>query len=133
MQPRTGTGKYERLLERCAGVEPIPTAVAHPCEAGSLSGPIEAARKGLIVPILVGPADKIAGTARSAGIDLQDFQIVDAPHSGAAAAKAVELIRTGEAELLMKGSLHTDELLSEVVARDTGLRTGRRLSHVFLF
>jgi phosphotransacetylase len=132
MQPKTGTGKYERLLERCAGVEPIPTAVAHPCEATALSGPIEAAKKGLIVPILVGPADRIDATARSAGIDLQGFQIVDAPHSSAAAAKAVELVRKGEAELLMKGSLHTDELMAAVVARDTGLRTGRRISHVFV-
>jgi phosphotransacetylase len=132
MQPKTGTGKYEKLLERCAGVEPIPTAVAHPCEATALSGPIEAAKKGLIVPILVGPADAIAATAKAAGIDLQSFQIVDAPHSSAAAAKAVELVRKGEAELLMKGSLHTDELMAAVVARDTGLRTGRRISHVFV-
>jgi phosphotransacetylase len=132
MQPRIGTGKYEKLLERCSGVEPVPTAVAHPCEASALSGPIEAAKKGLIVPILVGPADKIATTARAAGIDLQGFQIVDAPHSGAAAAKAVELIRKGGAELLMKGSLHTDELMAAVVARDGGLRTGRRISHVFV-
>jgi phosphotransacetylase len=132
MQPKTGTGKYERLLERCAGFEPIPTAVAYPCESTSLSGPIEAARKGLIVPILVGPADKIAATASSSGIDLQNFQIVDAPHSASAAAKAVELIRKGEAELLMKGSLHTDELMAAVVARHTGLRTGRRISHVFV-
>ena len=132
MQPKTGTGKYERLLERCAGFEPIPTAVAHPCEATALSGPIEAAKKGLIVPVLVGPADKIAATARSSGIDLQNFEIVDAPHSAGAAAKAVELIRKGEAELLMKGSLHTDELMAAVVARDTGLRTSRRISHVFV-
>jgi phosphotransacetylase len=132
MHPKTGTGKYERLLERCAGFQPIPTAVAHPCEATSLSGPIEAAEKGLIVPILVGPADKIAATARSSGIDLQNFQVIDAPHSAAAATKAVELIRRGEAELLMKGSLHTDELMAAVVARETGLRTGRRISHVFV-
>jgi phosphotransacetylase len=132
MHPKTGTGKYERLLERCAGVEPIPTAVAHPCEATALTGPIEAAKKGLIVPILVGPAAKIAATAKTAGIDLRGFQIVDAPHSSAAAAKAVELIRKGEAELLMKGSLHTDELMAAVVARDGGLRTGRRISHVFV-
>jgi phosphotransacetylase len=132
MHPKTGTGKYERLLERCAGFEPIPTAVAHPCEATALSGPIEAAKKGLIVPILVGPADKIEMTARSSGIDLQDFQVVDAPHSAAAAAKAVEVVRKGEAELLMKGSLHTDELMGAIVARETGLRTGRRISHVFV-
>ena len=132
MQPKTGTGKYERLLERCTGVEPIPTAVAYPCEAAALAGPIEAAKKGLIAPLLVGPSDKIATTARVAGIELGSFQIVDTPDSNASAAKAVELVRKGEAELLMKGSLHTDELMGAVVARDTGLRTARRISHVFV-
>jgi phosphotransacetylase len=128
----TGSGKYERLLERCKGKEPIPTAVAHPCEESALAGPIEAAEKGLIKPILVGPAAKIAEVAKKAGISLGTTRIVDVPHSHAAAAKAVELVRQGEAELLMKGSLHTDELLSAVVAKETGLRTGRRISHVFL-
>ncbi|MCM3873260.1 MAG: phosphate acetyltransferase [Pyrinomonadaceae bacterium] len=128
----TGTGKYERLLERCLSLEPVPTAVAYPCEATALSGAVEAAEKKLITPILVGPADKIAATAKSAGIDLGDLEIVDAPNSIAAAAKAVALIREGRAEVLMKGSLHTDELLGAVVARDGGLRTGRRISHVFV-
>jgi phosphotransacetylase len=128
----TGSGKYERLLERCKGKEPIPTAVAHPCEESALAGPMEAAEKGLIKPILVGPAAKIAEVAKKAGISLGTTRIVDVPHSHAAAAKAVELVRQGEAELLMKGSLHTDELLSAVVAKETGLRTGRRISHVFL-
>src|SRR3954469_19261002 len=128
---QTGTGKYERLLERCRSLEPVPTAVAHPCEAMALAGAVEAAEKGLIVPILVGPADKIAATAASAGLDLGGLEIVDVPHSLAAAAKAVELVREGRAEILMKGSLHTDELMSAVVARD-GLRTGRRISHVFV-
>ena len=128
----TGTGKYERLLERCAKLAPIPTAVAHPCEATSLAGPVEAGQKRLIVPILVGPADKIKSVAKSAGIDLGKTEIIDTPHSHAAAAKAVSLVREGQAELLMKGSLHTDELLGAVVARETGLRTGRRISHVFL-
>jgi phosphate acetyltransferase len=132
MVQETGTGKYERLLERCKGLEPIPTAVAHPCEASALASAIEAAHKGLIVPMLVGPADKIAATARSAGIDLGGLQIVDAPHSHASAAKAVETIRKGEAALLMKGSLHTDELMAAVVARDGGLRTARRISHIFI-
>ena len=132
MQPATGTGKYELLLERCASLEPIPTAVAFPCEATALSGAVDAGKKGLIMPLLVGPADKIAEIARSQGIDLDRFGIVDVPHSGAAAAKAVELVRKGEAELLMKGSLHTDELMAAVVARDGGLRTGRRISHVFV-
>jgi phosphate acetyltransferase len=127
-----GTGKYERLLERCSGLAPIPTAVAHPCEASALAGAIDAGQKGLIEPILVGPAAKIAEVAEAAGIDLRQIQIVDVPHSHAAALKAVELVRSGQAELLMKGSLHTDELLAAVVARDTGLRTGRRISHVFV-
>src|SRR6185295_1527062 len=128
----TGTGKYEKLLERCQSLEPIPTAVAHPCEASALAGAVEAAQKGLIVPILVGPAAKIEEIARAAGIDLGGLRIVDVPHSRAAAAQAVELIRKGEAELLMKGSLHTDELMAAVVAREGGLRTGRRISHVFV-
>jgi phosphate acetyltransferase len=131
MNQETGTGKYERLLERCKRLEPIPTAVAHPCEATALSGAVEAGQKGLITPILIGPADKIEATANSAGIDLGSFRIVDVPHSNAAA-HAVELIRKGEAELLMKGSLHTYELMAAVVARDKGLRTARRISHVFV-
>jgi len=132
MNQTTGTGKYERLLERCSGLDPVPTAVAHPCERSALSGAIEAGEKGLITPILVGPAAKIDEVAKSAGIELGKTQVVDAPHSHAAAAKAVELVRQGQAELLMKGSLHTDELLAAVVARETGLRTGRRISHVFI-
>ena len=132
MQRTPGTGKYELLLERCRSLEAVPTAVAHPCEETALSGAIEAGTKGLIAPILVGPAAKLREIASKSGIDLGKTRIVDAPHSHAAAAKAVELVRNGEAELLMKGSLHTDELLSAVVARETGLRTGRRISHVFI-
>jgi phosphotransacetylase len=132
MNRATGTGKYEALLERCQGLEPIPTAVAHPCEETALAGALEAGSKKLIRPILVGPAARIQETAKKAGIALGKTEIVDAPHSHAAAAQAVELVRQGKAELLMKGSLHTDELLGAVVARETGLRTGRRISHVFL-
>jgi phosphate acetyltransferase len=128
----SGTGKYELLLERCRSLEPVPTAVAHPCEATALQGAIDAAAAGLIVPILVGPAASIARVAASAGINLGSARIVDTPHSHASAAQAVALVRSGEAELLMKGSLHTDELLGAVVARETGLRTGRRLSHAFV-
>jgi phosphate acetyltransferase len=128
----TGTGKYELLLERCATLDPVPTAVAHPCEETAFAGAIEAAAKGLIAPILVGPADKLRKLAAQAGVDLGKVRVVDAPHSHASATKAVELVRKGEAELLMKGSLHTDELLSAVVARETGLRIGRRISHVFI-
>jgi phosphotransacetylase len=129
---QTGTGKYERLLERCASLEPIPTAVAHPCEATALAGAVEAAEKGLIVPILVGPSAKIKATAESAGIDIGGLEIVDVPHSHAAATRAVELVREGRVEILMKGSLHTDELMSAIVARDGGLRTSRRVSHAFV-
>jgi phosphotransacetylase len=129
---KPGTGKYELVLERCRGLDPIPTAVAYPCETSALAAAMDAAREGLIAPILVGPAAKIQEVARAGGIDLADAQIVDAADSRAAAAKAVALVREGRAELLMKGSLHTDELLGAVVARETGLRTGRRLSHVFL-
>jgi phosphate acetyltransferase len=132
MTRETGTGKYEQLLERCRALLPIPTAVAHPCAETALAGAIEAGARGLIVPILVGPAAKIHEVATRAGIDLGRAEIVDAPHSHAAAAMAVDLIRQGRAEILMKGSLHSDELLAAVVARDTGLRTGRRVSHVFI-
>jgi phosphotransacetylase len=132
MAQGTGTGKYEKLLMRCKGLAPVPTAVAHPCEASALAGAIEAAQLGLILPVLVGPSAKIASTAESAGIDISNFQVVDAPHSVTAAEKAVELIREGKAELLMKGSLHTDELMRAVVAREKGLRTARRISHVFI-
>src|SRR4030081_2255823 len=127
-----GTGKYERLLEKCESLEPVPTAVVHPCEVTALFAAVEAANLGLIVPILVGPREKIRSTALRAEIDLRNFQIVDVPHSHASAAKAVELLREAQAELLMKGSLHTDELMAAVVSREGGLRTARRISHVFV-
>ncbi len=129
---KTGSGKYEQLLALCSGLAPATTAVAHPCEASALAGALDAARLKLIVPILVGPAAKIASVAKEIGAALDGVRIVDVPHSHAAAAKAVELVRAGEAEVLMKGSLHTDELMSAVVAKEVGLRTGRRISHVFL-
>ena len=132
MTTETGTGKYEQMLERCKSLEAVPTAVAHPCEQTALEGAIEAGRLGLIVPILVGPASRIQAIAAEHHIDLGTTRIVDAPHSHGAAAKAVELVRRGEAEILMKGSLHTDELLGAVVAKETGLRTGRRISHAFI-
>ena len=129
---QTGTGKYEQMLTKCKRLNPVSTAVAHPCEKSALSGAVEAANLGLIVPILVGPRDKIEATATSAGVDIGKYEIVDTPHSHASAAKAVELLREAKAELLMKGSLHTDELMSAVVSREGGLRTGRRISHVFV-
>jgi phosphate acetyltransferase len=132
MTQTSGTGKYEQLLARCRGLEPIPTAVVHPCEETALAGAIEAGEKGLIVPILVGPSAKIQEIAKKAGIDLGGVQIIDVAHSHAAALKGVELVREGKAELLMKGSLHSDELLGAVVGRESGMRTGRRISHVFL-
>jgi phosphate acetyltransferase len=132
MGQKTGTGKYERLLERCKSLAPIPTAVAHPCEESALTGAVEAAQAGLISPILVGPVAKIEETAKSANVDLGKLEIVDAAHSVESAKKAVELVKEGRAEVLMKGSLHSDELLSAIVSRDGGLRTGRRISHVFV-
>ena len=106
--------------------------MAHPCDEASLEGAIEAARLKLIVPILVGPAARIRDVAAKNGIDISGLRIVDALHSHDSAAKAVELVRKGEAEALMKGSLHTDELMGAVVARDTGIRTARRISHCFI-
>jgi phosphotransacetylase len=127
-----GTGKFELLLARCKGMPAVPTAVAHPCDDASLSAVVEAARTGIIAPILVGPAERIRAAAKDAALDIGPYEIVDAPHSHAAAARAVELVRLGRAELLMKGSLHTDELMGEVVRRETGLRTDRRVSHAFV-
>jgi phosphate acetyltransferase len=124
--------KYERLIAAAKALEPLATAVAHPCDETSLKGALEAAEAGLIRPVLVGPKEKILSVAQSFSLDLGRAEIVDVPHSQAAAEKAVELVRTGKAELLMKGSLHTDELLAEVVKRETGIRTGRRISHVFV-
>jgi len=132
MTAQTGTGKYEQLLERCKKLDPISTAVAHPCEQTALEGAIDAGEKGLITPILVGPEAKIREIAAKHNIDLGRTQIVDTPHSHASAAKAVELVRQGQAEILMKGSLHSDEILGAVVAKETGLRTSRRISHVFI-
>jgi phosphotransacetylase len=124
--------KYERLIALTRENPAILTAVAHPCDDSSLRGAIEAAEAGLIVPILVGPAGKIRGTAEKSGLDITPYEIIDVPHSHGAAAEAVNLVRTGRAELLMKGSLHTDELMGAVMKRDTGLRTGRRVSHAFI-
>lgn len=123
--------KYERLIDTAKSKSPLSTAVAHPCDESSLRGTIEAFRAGLIIPILVGPAGKIRGIAEKIGLDLSDIEIVDVPHSQAAAERAVALVREGKAELLMKGSLHSDEILGEVTKRD-GLRTARRVSHVFI-
>ena len=124
--------KYQRLLDFCKGLPPTPTAVAHPCDESSLRGAADAAKLGLIAPILVGPRARIEALAQQFGIDIAGLTIVGTPHSEASAAKAVELVREGKAEALMKGSLHTDELMAAVVRRETGLRTARRVSHCFV-
>jgi phosphate acetyltransferase len=124
--------KYQRLIDAAKALQPVATAVVHPCDESSLSGAVDAAKLGLIRPILVGPKAKIQAVGAKLKLDLAGYEIVDAPHSHGAAAKAVELVRNGKAEALMKGSLHTDELMAEVVKRDTGLRTARRISHCFV-
>ncbi|AWJ90556.1 phosphate acetyltransferase [Azospirillum baldaniorum] len=124
--------KYERLVAACRAISPVSTAVAHPCDASSLGGAVDAARQGFIIPILIGPAARIRAVADESGLDIVPYEIVDVPHSHAAAATAVEMVRQGRAQLLMKGSLHTDELLREVARKDSGLRTERRISHVFI-
>jgi phosphate acetyltransferase len=124
--------KYDRLIAAARSNPPVLTVVAHPCDEPSLIGAIEAFAAQLIQPTLVGPEGKIRATASKCGLDITALPIIDAPHSHAAAAKAVMLIREGKGELLMKGSLHTDELMHEVAAADTGLRTARRISHVFV-
>lgn len=124
--------KYDALIYACHALAPVRTVVAHPCDDTSLSGAVEAAAARIIKPVLVGPEMRIRALAASLGLDLAELQIVDTPHSHAAAAKAVEIVRAGEADALMKGSLHTDELMAEVVRKDTGIRTARRISHVFI-
>jgi phosphate acetyltransferase len=124
--------KYEYLIASTRSLPALATAVAHPCDETSLRGVIEATEAGMIVPILIGPKERIHSLAQRLAIDIGDTEIVDVAHSQAASEKAVELVRTGRAELLMKGSLHSDELLGAVMKRETGLRTGRRISHVFV-
>jgi phosphotransacetylase/acyl dehydratase len=124
--------KYDRLISKAKTIAAVPTAVAHPCDESSLRGTVEAAAAGMIVPILVGPAAKVRRLADQHGLDISAFELIDVPHSHAAAAKAVELVRGGKAILLMKGSLHSDEILQAVAAKETGLRTERRISHVFI-
>ena len=124
--------KYERLIARCKALTPVSTAVAHPCDESSLKGAVEAAELGILQPILVGPRARIEAVAAQFQLDISGYEIVDAPHSHAAADEAVRLAREGKAEMLMKGSLHTDELMGAVVRTGTGLRTERRISHAFI-
>ncbi len=126
------TDNFARLLKRCEGSQPVLCAIVHPCDRDSLLGPVEAARRELIHPILVGPEEKIRAVAEAEGIDLSRYRLVSTEHSHASAEKAVAMARAGEVEALMKGSLHTDELMGAVVPSATGLRTSRRISHVFI-
>ncbi len=124
--------KLDAFIKRAQTIKPVVCAVAHPCDETSLAAAAEAAKLGLLTPILVGPKAKIASVAAAHGIDIDGLELVDTAHSHASAAKACELVRAGKAALLMKGSLHTDELMHEVVHATTGLRTARRLSHIFV-
>ena len=123
---------FAQLIKGCQGCEPIPCAIAHPCDRDSLMGAIEAAKRGLITPVLVGPEGKIRQAAEEAKIDLGPYRIVSTEHSHASAAKAVDLARAGEVEAIMKGSLHTDEIMGAIVPTAAGLRTSRRISHAFV-
>lgn len=124
--------KFTRLIDQAAELDPIVTAVVHPVDANSLGGAIAAAREKLIVPVLIGPEDKIRAAAETAHLDLSGYEIIATPHSHAAADTAVELVHKGKVRALMKGSLHTDEFMHPIVDPVSGLRTGRRLSHVFV-
>jgi phosphate acetyltransferase len=126
------TDEFAKLMHRCEGIVPVRCAVVHPCDRDSLRGALEAARRGLIAPVLVGPVARIRAVAEAEGTSLAGYELVDTEHSHAAAQRAVELARGGDVEALMKGSLHTDELMSAVVPSATGLRTARRISHVFI-
>ena len=124
--------KYDRLIARAKEVPSAKTIVVHPCDETSLRGAVEAAELGIIVPTLVGPRVKIESVAREHRLAIGKYELVDTPHSDAAAERGVELVREGKGEMLMKGSLHTDELMRAVTASATGLRTARRISHVFI-
>ena len=130
--PTRSHAKYDRLIEVALKHEPLPTAVCHPCDAVSLESAVEGARLGLLKPILVGPPARIVDVAARHGFDISPFELVASQHSHDSAFKAVELVRTGRAQALMKGSLHTDELMGAVVAREGGIRTARRISHCFV-
>lgn len=132
MAEQRSHAKYEELISACHALAPVRTAVAHPCDETSLRGAVEAAEAKIITPILVGPQARVRALAASLSLDISGLQLVDTPYSHASAAKAVELVRNGEVDALMKGSLHTDELMAAVVNTDTGIRTARRISHVFI-
>jgi phosphate acetyltransferase len=124
--------KLEALIARARGLPPLVTAVAHPCDEHALAAAVQAAETGLISPILVGPPKRIEHVAAACGLDISGYRIEPAPHSHASAERAVALVRSGEAQAVMKGSLHTDELMAAVIDKNTGIRTGRRVSHIFV-
>jgi phosphate acetyltransferase len=124
--------KYQRLIDAAKALPPLVTAVVHPCSTNALEAAVDVAKQRVIRPILVGPRVRMDAIAKQLKIDLAAYEVVDAPHSHGAAAQAVQLVVQGKAEALMKGSLHTDELMGAVVKRDAGLRTARRISHCFV-
>jgi len=124
--------KYDRLIDVARKHPPMTTAVCHPCDVVSLESAVEAAKLGLMKPILVGPPARVRDAAKNAKLDISTFELIESAHSHDSAAKAVELVRAGRAEALMKGSLHTDELMGAAVSRESGIRTGRRISHCFV-
>jgi len=124
--------KYDRLIVAAKAVPPLPTIVVHPCDETSLRGAVDSAQAGIIRPLLVGPESRIRDIAGKHGLDIGGFEVVNAAHSDEAAARSVELIHAAKGEMLMKGSLHTDELMRAVTAKAGGLRTDRRISHVFV-
>lgn len=126
-------GQLRELFDAANPLEPLPTAVVHPCNEYALRGAVEAAEANLIIPTLIGPEDKILSTAEKYNLDIKDFSVIDVEHSHAAAEKAVEMARAGKVEAMMKGSLHTNELISAVIHKDKGIRSERRISHVFAF
>ena len=124
--------KYQRLIDYCSGLPPQPCAVVHPCDEPSLAGALHAAALNLFTPILIGPKERMEAVAKAAGLSLRGITRIDTPHSHASAAMGAQLVREGKARMLMKGSLHTDELLETVVSAESGLRTGRRVSQCFV-
>ena len=124
--------KYDRLISTARKHPPVTTAVCHPCDAVSLESAVEASKLGLVKPVLVGPLMRVRDAAKKGGLDISGFELIESLHSHDSAAKAVELVRAGRAEALMKGSLHTDELMGAAVSRDKGIRTARRISHCFV-
>ncbi|KJV27979.1 phosphate acetyltransferase [Aquitalea magnusonii] len=123
---------FDDILQQATAQGPLPMAVAHPCSREALLGAVEAADHGIATPILIGPRSKLLKLAEELDVDISRFELIDTPHSHASAEQAVKLVRDGYADILMKGSLHTDEFMTEVLARDTGIRTDRRISHVFI-